>query len=264
MTVMDLASLFTSENLIAFLTLTMMEVILGIDNVVFIAILAGRLPPEQRDKARTLGLSFAVISRICLLAGISWVISLKNPLIDLHSLGFEHAMSGKDLIMLGGGLFLIYKATHEIYMKVEGHEEHGEHGGATKTYPSLTSMLIQVIIIDVVFSLDSVITAVGMCKSIPVMIAAILASVAIMLWFSKAVVTFIDKHPTIKILALSFLLLIGILLVAEGFHHDIPKGYIYFAMFFSLAIDLLQMRMNNKGHKNIPGDKERPSLPDPQ
>jgi predicted tellurium resistance membrane protein TerC len=247
--------LFTTENMVAFVTLTFLEIILGIDNIIFIAILAGRLPPEKRDFARQLGISMAVISRLVLLFSISWVMSLKNELFRMPWFGHDHSVAGKDLILLGGGLFLMYKATKEIYHKVEG-LEHGadSNQGQGKRAMSLSSMLVQVMIIDVVFSLDSVITAVGMCKSLPVMIASILCSVVIMLVCSKMVVTFIDKHPTIKVLALSFLLMIGVLLVAESFHQEIPKGYIYFAMFFSLSMDLLQIRMNKKHasvHQNV-------------
>lgn len=227
--------LFTFDNLVALLTLTSLEVVLGIDNVIFIAILAGRLPESQRDFARKLGLAVAVISRVSLLFAISWVVKLVDPLFTLY----EHEVSGKDLILLGGGLFLMFKATKEIHHKVTG-DHHAEQAGGKQA--TLSSMLAQVIVIDVVFSLDSVITAVGMVQDIRVMIAAVLASVAIMLAFSGPVVRFVDKHPSIKLLALSFLLMIGVLLIAEGFHKHFDKGYVYFAMAFSLAIELLSMR----------------------
>jgi predicted tellurium resistance membrane protein TerC len=241
--------LFTFEAFVAFLTLTSLEVVLGIDNVIFIAILAGRLPESQRDKARRLGLLLAVVSRILLVLAIGWVIQLKVPLFSI----LGHAFTGKDLILLGGGLFLIAKATYEIHHKIEGAETADSAPGPAST---LTAVLVQVLLIDVVFSLDSVITAVGMTEGlanpIPIMVAAILASVVVMLAFSKTVVTFVDRNPSIKILALSFLLLIGVLLVAESFHHQIPKGYVYFAMAFSLAVDLLQLAAERRnGEKNL-------------
>ncbi|MBI1346763.1 TerC family protein [bacterium] len=230
------SELLTTENLIAFFTLTSLEIVLGIDNVIFIAILAGKLPEKQRDLARQLGLGLAVLSRIGLLFAIGWVMKLKEPWFTL----MHHEFSGKDLVLIVGGSFLIGKATWEMHHKVRG-IQHGESHSTGAS--SLGGMLAQVLLIDVVFSLDSVITAVGMSNNIPIMVAAILASVAIMLLFSGPVVRFVDAHPAIKLLALAFLLLIGVLLVAEGFHQKIDKGYIYFAMAFSLGIELLQMRM---------------------
>jgi len=230
----------TTESLMALLTLTSLEVVLGIDNVIFIAILAGKLPEEQRDYARKMGLAVAVLSRAILVLAIGFVMQLNQPLFSVFGTGF----SGKDLILILGGLFLLGKATYEIHHKVE---KSGESPGAIPAITSLRAVLIQVLIIDVVFSLDSVITAVGMTEGlaspIPIMIAAIVISVIVMLVFSKAIVTFIERHPAIKILALSFLLLIGTLLIAEGFHQKIPKGYVYFAMAFSLGVEFLQMRM---------------------
>ena len=237
--------LLTTENLIAFLTLTSLEIVLGIDNVIFIAILAGKLPEKQRDFARQLGISLAVITRVLLLFAIGWVMRLKEPWFTL----FEHSFSGKDLVLLFGGTFLIAKATYEVHHKVAG--DHNPQN--VKTAPaSLGWMLAQVLMIDLVFSLDSVITAVGMSNNIPVMVAAILTSVAVMLAFSGPVVRFVDKHPAIKLLALAFLLLIGVLLVAEGFHQKIDKGYIYFAMAFSLGIELLQMRAEHNQRRHLP------------
>jgi predicted tellurium resistance membrane protein TerC len=227
--------LLTPQNLIAFITLTCLEIVLGIDNVIFIAILAGKLPERQRNIARRLGLAIAVIARVLLLLGISWVILLTQPLFTLGGREF----TGKDTVVLVGGLFLLMQATREIHHKVAGHEAAQVAAQAAST---LTAMLVQVAFMDIIFSLDSVITAIGMSKHIPVMIAAILASVAVMLAFSGAIVRFVDRHPAIKILALSFLILIGVLLVAEGFHYEIPKGYVYFAMAFSLGVELLQMR----------------------
>lgn len=240
-----MSDLLTTQNLIAFLTLTSLEIVLGIDNVIFIAILAGKLPDTQRNFARQLGLGLAVISRIALLLGIGWVMKLREPLFTL----LHHEFTGKDFVLLFGGLFLIAKSTFEIHHKVEAHHVLEQPGRAPA---SLLTMLLQVMAIDVVFSLDSVITAVGMCQSVPVMIAAILVSVGVMLACSGAVVRFVDRHPGIKLLALSFLLLIGVLLVAESFHHPIPKGYIYFAMAFSLGIELLQMRADHNARHHAP------------
>ena len=227
--------LFTIENGIALATLASLEIVLGIDNIVFIAILAGKLPPEQRDKARRLGIGLSVISRIILLLGISWVVHLTEPVISVMG----HSISGKDLVMIGGGLFLLAKATYEIHHRVR--HEAGDPAKAVRR-ATLRAVLIQIVLVDVVFSLDSVITAVGMSDTIAVMITAVLIAVAVMLAFSGAIVRFIERHPAIKILALSFLLMIGGLLVAEGFHYKIPKGYVYFAMAFSLFVEVLQLR----------------------
>ena len=226
------------ETLAALLTLTSLEMVLGIDNVIFIAILCGKLPEAQRDKARTLGLLLAVVSRILLVMAIGWVMTLTTNLFTL----FGEPISGKDLILIFGGLFLVYKGTREIHHKVQDARSDNEELAKVST---LQAVLIQVLIIDVVFSLDSVITAVGMTEGlkhpIPIMVTAIILSVIGMLVFSKAIVVFIEKNPTIKILALSFLLLIGVLLIAEGFGHHIPKGYVYFAMSFSFIVEMLQL-----------------------
>lgn len=234
---------FTMEALIALLTLTSLEVVLGIDNVIFIAILAGKLPESQRDAARRLGLTLAVVSRAILVLAIGWVMQLNQPLFRLLSTDF----SGKDLILIFGGLFLLGKATYEIHHKVE---RANAPESSLPAAASLRMVLMQVLMIDVVFSLDSVITAVGMTEGLKspviIMIAAIAISVVVMLVFSKAIVTFIERHPALKLLALAFLLLIGTLLVAEGFHQKIPKGYVYFAMAFSLGVDILQMRATKK------------------
>ena len=232
--------LFTVENLIAFLTLTSLEIVLGIDNIVFIAILAGKLPPEQRDKARKLGISLAVVSRVLLLFAISWIMRLENDLF--HVLG--HGISGKDLIMIVGGLFLLAKATHEIHHKVS----HGFDDPAAPTSGSATlgKVLVQVFILDMVFSLDSVITAVGLVDRIAVMIAAVLVSVGVMLAMSGVIVRFIEKNPAIKMLALAFLVMIGALLIAEGLGEHINKGYVYFAMAFAVAVEVLQMLAEKK------------------
>lgn len=230
---------FSTEALVALFTLTSLEVVLGIDNVIFIAILAGKLPESQRDYARKLGLMLAVVSRAVLVLAIGFVMQLNHPLLSVFGIGF----SGKDIILVLGGLFLLGKATYEIHRKIE---HAGDPVSAAMAVTTLKAVLTQVLIVDFVFSLDSVITAVGMTEGlkrpIPVMIAAIAISVVVMLMFSKAIVSFIERHPTLKILALSFLLLIGTLLVAEGFHQKIPKGYVYFAMAFCLGVELLQVR----------------------
>ena len=230
---------FSPEAMIALFTLTSLEIVLGIDNVIFIAILAGKLPESQRDYARKMGLTLAVASRAILVLAIGLVMQLNHPLFSVFGTGF----SGKDIILVLGGLFLLGKATYEIHRKIE-HASDPE--SAATGVATLKAVLIQVLIVDVVFSLDSVITAVGMTEGlknpIPIMIAAIAISVVVMLIFSKAIVSFIERHPALKILALSFLLLIGTLLVAEGFHQKIPKGYVYFAMAFCLSVELLQMK----------------------
>lgn len=226
------------ESIAALLTLTSLELVLGIDNVIFIAILCGRLPEKERDKARTLGLLLAVVSRILLVLAIGWVMTLTKGLFRV----FEHEVTGKDLILIFGGLFLLYKGTKEIHHKMQDARQ--DDVGPRKI-STLKAVLFQILMIDVVFSLDSVITAVGMTGGlkhpIPIMVTAIILSVIGMLIFSKAIVVFIEKNPTVKILALSFLMLIGLLLMAEGFGHHIPKGYVYFAMFFSFAVEMLQL-----------------------
>jgi predicted tellurium resistance membrane protein TerC len=226
---------------IAFFTLTVLEIVLGIDNIVFISILAGKLPAEQQAKARTLGLTLALGTRILLLLTLSWIVRLTSPLFTI----LEHPISGRDLILIGGGLFLIAKSTHEIHLKLEG-ESRTEIG----TQPSFSSVIIQILLLDVIFSLDSVITAVGMVDNVAVMIAAVVAAVLVMLVLAGGIGRFVDRHPTVKMLALSFLLLIGVTLVAEGFGQHIHKGYIYFAMAFSVFVELLNLRMQRK-HANI-------------
>ena len=233
--------LLTVENAIALATLASLEIVLGIDNIVFIAILAGKLPPERRDAARRLGIGLSVVTRIALLLGIGWIVHLTVPLFSVRG----HEISGKDLVMIFGGLFLLGKATYEIHHRVT-HES--DPAAVAKTNASFAGVITQIVLIDVVFSLDSVITAVGMSDVMPVMVAAVLVAVAVMLAFSGPIVRFIERHPAIKILALSFLLMIGGLLVAEGFHYKIPKGYIYFAMAFSLFVEVLQLR-SEKGPK---------------
>ena len=223
---------------IGFLTLTALEIVLGIDNVVFISILAGKLPPEQREKARKLGLGLAMLTRILLLLSLSWIIRLTAPLFTV--LGQE--ISGRDLVLILGGLFLLGKSTHEIHNALEGEE--GEK--SKRVAPSFTSVLIQILLLDIVFSLDSVITAVGMVDQVSVMILAVVVAVAFMLLFSGAISRFVHDHPTVKMLALSFLILIGVTLIGEGFDQHIPKGYIYFSMAFSVAVEMLNLRMKKK------------------
>jgi len=235
-----LEEIFTAENMIALATLTAMETVLGIDNVVFLAILVGRLPPHQRDKARRVGLTLAVVTRIILVLSITWIMGLKAELFSVMG----HALSGKDLVLLAGGLFLIAKSTHEIHNKIEDSERTVTKAAAA--YSSFAGAIVQILVMDCIFSLDSVITAVGMAKSRVIMIAAIVISIGIMLAFSGYIIRFVDRHPTIKVLALSFLILIGVMLVAESFGQSIPKGYIYFAMAFSLGVEMVNLRLRPK------------------
>lgn len=227
--------LTSPESLMALATLTLLEIVLGIDNIVFISILAGKLPQAQQARARMLGLGAAMIMRVLLLLSIAWIMRLTQPLFSV----FSQEISGRDLILLTGGLFLIWKSTREIHERLEGtgHEHH-----ATRKAVSFGSVLFQIALLDIVFSLDSVITAVGMAREIPVMIAAIVIAVGFMMFTAGPVSAFVERHPTVKMLALSFLLLIGVTLIAEGFHRHIPKGYIYFAMFFSIFVEMLNLR----------------------
>ncbi len=227
----------TTDAVIALLTLTAMEVVLGIDNIVFISILVDKVPVHLQQRIRSLGISMALIMRLGLLFSISWLMGLTRPLFGI----WEKEFSGRDLILLVGGLFLIAKATYEIHDKLEG-EEPGSASGKGKLR-NASIIFVQILILDLVFSLDSVITAVGMAQEIWIMVVAMVVSVIVMLVSAKAIGEFVSKHPTIKILALSFLLLIGVMLVAEGMGKHIPKGYIYFAMAFSLGVELLNMRL---------------------
>ena len=220
---------------IALASLTALEIVLGVDNVVFISILANKLPPEQRDRARSLGLMLALLGRVALLLGISWVIGLTANLF----VAFGHGISGRDLVLLIGGLFLIGKATHEIHGKLEGGDEHTDVGsGAT-----FGSVIVQILLLDIVFSLDSVITAVGMVDQVEIRIAAVVIALLFMMVTAKAVAAFIERHPTVKMLALSFLLLVGVALMAESFDAHLPRGYIYSAMGFSIFVEMLNLRM---------------------
>jgi predicted tellurium resistance membrane protein TerC len=225
----------SAEGWIALLTLTVLEIVLGIDNIVFISILAGKLPPDQRERARRIGLSLAMLIRIGLLLSITWVMQLTAPLFS--AMGQE--ISGRDLILILGGLFLLAKSTHEIHGNLEGEV----HEGAAKVAASFGSVITQILLLDIVFSLDSVITAVGMADDIAVMVIAVVVAVGVMLISSGTIGEFVERHPTVKMLALSFLLLIGMSLLAEGFDQHIPKGYIYFAMGFSVFVEMINLRV---------------------
>jgi predicted tellurium resistance membrane protein TerC len=232
------------ELVVAFLTLSVLEIVLGIDNVIFISILAAKLPKEQQAKARFVGLALAMITRLLLLFSIAWMAKLTTPLFAVMGHGF----SGRDLILILGGIFLVWKSTHEIHHKLEGAGDHHEGGKVKATF---SSIIIQIILLDIVFSLDSVITAVGMVSNIPVMMAAVIVAVIFMMFFAGPISGFVDRHPTVKMLALSFLLLIGVTLIADGFGQHVSKGYIYFAMGFSVFVEILNIRMNKKSAKPV-------------
>ncbi|HCY76403.1 MAG TPA: hypothetical protein DHV28_10820 [Ignavibacteriales bacterium] len=231
------------QALIALLTLTVLEIVLGIDNIIFISILSGKLPSNQRKKGRLLGLALAMVTRILLLFSISLIVKLTQPFFTVFGL----EISGRDLILILGGLFLLAKSTMEIHTKLEGEEEH--HEIIAKV--SFIGVLIQISLLDIVFSLDSVITAIGMANELGVMIVAVIIAVIFMMFFSGSISDFVERHPTIKILALSFLLLIGFSLIVEGLHQHIPKGYIYFAMAFSVFVEMLNLKMRKKKSEPI-------------
>jgi predicted tellurium resistance membrane protein TerC len=237
---------------IAFITLVALEIVLGIDNIIFIAILAGKLPQGQQSKARSIGLGLATITRILLLFSIFWIARLTTPLFTL----FGQGISGRGLILIGGGLFLLAKSTHEIHQKVEGVAGRTRTPASIKT--SFAAVILQILLLDIVFSFDSVLTAVGMSNQIEIMAAAVVAAVIFMMFASAMVSKFIERHPTIKILALSFLLLIGFALILEGFDQHVPKGYIYFAMAFSAFVEMLNLRARKKTGKGPRG--QLPSL----
>lgn len=242
------------EAWIALATLTALEIVLGIDNIIFITILVGRLPEHQRHKARVIGLSLAMLTRILLLLSLTWVMGLVAPLVTL----FGQAISGRDIILIGGGLFLVFKSTVEIHSSLEGAET--EHR-VSQAVPRYAAVLVQIALIDIIFSLDSVITAVGMVRELPVMILAIVIAIGVMMFAAKAIGDFVDAHPTIKMLALSFLILIGVALVAEGLDVHLPRGYIYFTMAFSVCVELLNLRVRRRAvppvhlRRQIPGEQ---------
>lgn len=241
------------DSLVALLTLTILEIVLGIDNIIFISILTGKLPPHEQARGRNVGLAFAMLTRIALLFSITWVMSLTKPLFT----AWHHEVSGRDLILIFGGLFLMAKSTHEIHNKLEGEEQESAAGTSVKA--SFVGVIIQIMILDIVFSLDSVITAVGMSNHVEIMILAVMIAVGFMMVFSGAISHFVHKHPTIKMLALAFLLLIGVTLIAEGLHNHISKGYIYFAMAFSVFVEMLNLKMK-KPSLSKPIELREPTL----
>jgi predicted tellurium resistance membrane protein TerC len=237
---------WTSPDLwVSLITLTFMEIVLGIDNIIFISIVASKLPASEQGRARNIGLMLALVFRILLLLSITWIVGLKDPLfvLDLPWGIDDFGVTGRDLILMAGGLFLIAKSTTEIHQKLEGEEE---EVGVKKAPKSLFSVIIQIVLVDIVFSFDSILTAVGLVNNVVIMIIAVIISMGIMLAFSKYIADFVNKHPTIKMLALSFLIMIGFMLVLEALHQHVPKGYIYFAMFFSLFVEMLNMRLRKK------------------
>jgi predicted tellurium resistance membrane protein TerC len=232
-------TLLDPHTWLALATLTALEIVLGVDNIIFISILAGRLPEQQRNLARRLGLGFAMLTRIGLLLSLAWIMTLTAPLFEIPVLG--KPISGRDLILIGGGLFLIWKSVHEIHNALEGEES--EQGAGAPAVATMGGVIAQIAIIDIVFSLDSVITAVGMVEQVWIMVTAIVVAVGVMMFSAQPIGDFVDRHPTIKMLALAFLILIGVALIGEGWDLHIPKGYIYFAMAFSVAVEMLNLRM---------------------
>jgi predicted tellurium resistance membrane protein TerC len=230
----------SSEGLLALITLTFLEVILGVDNVIFISILSGKLPHDQQGRARRTGLLAAMLMRIALLLSIAWIIRLTAPFFTVLGRG----ISGRDLILIVGGLFLLGKATLEIHERLEGEEG----GGPTRAAPSFSAVIAQIMLLDIVFSLDSVITAVGMADDVSVMVAAVVLAVVIMMFAAEPISRFVNRHPTVKVLALSFLLLIGVSLIGDGLGVHVPKGYIYFAMGFSVFVEMINLRVRHAGH----------------
>ena len=245
-----LALLADPQTWLAFVTLSLLEIVLGFDNIIFISILVGRLPPARQEAARITGLALAMLTRIALLFSIVWLTSLVRPLLHLG----DRDLSGRDLILLAGGLFLLAKSVSEIHHTLEGAGR--QTARAQKVYASFTMIVVQIGAIDVVFSLDSVFTAVGLAKELATMVAAIIASILVMMWVSRSIGAFIERYPTIKMLALAFLILIGVTLVAEGLHFEIPKGYLYFAMGFAVAVELVNIRLRRKLDVEKPFDDE--------
>lgn len=244
----DFSWVFGVEGWIALLTLVALELVLGVDNVIFISILSGKLPQQDQQRARTTGIMMAVITRVLLLLSLSWIISLEEPLLHIPWFGGEEiGISGRDLILLAGGVFLLWKSTHEIHEKLEGKEG----AASAKVAATFMSVIIQIMLLDVVFSLDSVITAVGMVDHISIMVIAVIIAALVMIFVATPIGNFVERHPTIKILALSFLLLIGFTLVVEGLHQHIPKGYVYFAMGFSVFVEMLNLRVRDSHVKPV-------------
>ena len=245
---MDFSWISNPESWIALVTLIALELVLGVDNVIFISILSGKLPQEDQQRARTTGISLAVITRVLLLLSLSWIIGLTEPLLHLPFFEGEVAeVTGRDLILLLGGLFLLWKSTHEIHDKLEGKEG----SASAKVAANFVSVIIQIMLLDIVFSLDSVITAVGIADNIIIMIVAVVAAAVVMIFTAKPIGDFVERHPTIKILALSFLLMIGFTLIAEGFGVEIPKGYVYFAIGFSVMVEMLNLRVRDSHVKPV-------------
>ena len=243
--------LFSGEGLIALLTLTFLEIVLGVDNIIFISIVSNKLPANQQAKARNIGLILAMVFRVGLLLGITWIIGFTAPLFTV----FEHQVSGRDLILAIGGLFLLAKSTSEIHHKIEG-DDHEQDASAKKV--SFASIILQIVLLDMVFSFDSILTAVGLTNEVTIMIIAVVISIGIMMAFAGAISRFISKHPALQILALSFLILIGFMLILEALHYEVPKGYIYFAVGFSLLVEVLNMRFRKsrnpvqlRGQRNV-------------
>ncbi|NLX09721.1 MAG: TerC family protein [Chloroflexi bacterium] len=245
--------LLTPQAAIGFLTLLLMEIVLGIDNIVFISILTGKLPKKQQPRARQLGLGLALGFRIALLLAVSWIIGLTEPLFTI----FEQGISVRDLILIGGGLFLLAKATSEIHDRLEGETGHASKG----VPPSFGAVILQILLLDAVFSIDSILTAVGMVREVEIMILAVIGAIVVMLLASGRISDFVNNHPTVKMLALSFLLLIGVMLIVEGLHQHIPRGYIYFAMGFSLFVEMLNLR--SRAHRQ-PVELHQPYAPEGQ
>jgi predicted tellurium resistance membrane protein TerC len=247
---LTLPNFASSEVWLSLITLTFLEIVLGVDNIIFVSIVANQLPRNQQAKARSYGLILALVFRLLLLLGIGWILSLSDPIFNISFIkdhGMPIGISVKDLILMGGGLFLLYKSTMEIHEKLEGQA----HGTDAKAGNTMTSVIIQICLVNIVFSFDSILTAIGMTNDVPIMMIAVIISIVVMMVFSDAVSKFINTHPTMQMLALSFLILIGVMLIAEGLHQHVSKGYIYFAIAFSMGVELLNMRLrkNYKPHK---------------
>lgn len=238
---MDFSVILTTEGLVAFLTLSLLEIVLGIDNIIFISILTNKLPESDRGRARFAGISLALVLRIAMLFGITWIIQLTEPLFSIMDMDF----TGRDLVLLAGGMFLLAKSTSEIHHKMEGENEDREQEGSSVS-KGFASIIVQIALLDIVFSFDSILTAIGMTEELGIMILAVIVSLIVMLIFAGRIAAFIAKHPTLQVLALSFLILIGVMLIAEGFHQHISKGYIYFAVAFSLLVEVINLRVRRK------------------